>query len=227
MTIVLTNDDGVDAPGIYALQRALNGRSHGIVAPHVPLSGCSHQFNRSGSLEIEQRGENIYAITGTPADCTRVALAHLYPQAEWVLSGINAGGNLGADIYVSGTVAAVREATLLRKPAIAFSHYIQRGRPIDWDVATRLVSKVLSTLLPQPLEPGCFWNVNLPHLSADDPDPAMVECPCCTQPLPTEFAVIDRQFRYTGDYNQRPRDKGSDVEICFSGQISLSKICLW
>ncbi|MBD0266681.1 MAG: 5'/3'-nucleotidase SurE [Cyanobacteria bacterium Co-bin8] len=227
MTIVLTNDDGIDAPGIYALQRALNGRSSGIVAPDAPLSGCSHQINRGGPISIVQRAEHAYAIGGTPADCTRVALSHLYPEADWVLSGINAGGNLGADVYVSGTVAAVREAALLRKPGIALSHYIQRGRPIDWDVATRLVSKVLEKLLLEPLEPGCFWNVNLPHLSADDPDPAMVECACCTQPLPTDFVVENNQFRYVGEYGMRSRDPGSDVEVCFSGQISLTKICLW
>ncbi|HEY9762662.1 MAG TPA: 5'/3'-nucleotidase SurE [Trichocoleus sp.] len=224
---VLTNDDGIDAPGIYALQRALKGRANGIVAPDSPLSGCSHQINRGGPIPIDKRAEDAYAIGGTPADCTRVALSYLYPQAEWVLSGINAGGNLGADIYVSGTVAAVREAALMRKPGIALSHYIKQRRPIDWDVATRLVSKVLDKLLDDPLEPGCFWNVNLPHISADDPDPDLVLCSCCTQPLPTEFAVEDGLFRYVGEYGNRLRDPSSDVEICFSGQISLTKICLW
>ncbi|HEY9738365.1 MAG TPA: 5'/3'-nucleotidase SurE [Trichocoleus sp.] len=227
MTLVLTNDDGIDAPGIYALQRALKNRPNAIVAPDAPLSGCSHQINRGGPIPIVQRDEHAYAIGGTPADCTRVALSYLYPDAQWVLSGINAGGNLGADVYVSGTVAAVREAALLRKPGIALSHYIHQRRPIDWDVATRLVSKVLDKLLPEPLPPGCFWNVNLPHLSADDPDPAIVECACCTQPLPTEFAVEENLFRYVGNYGQRPRDPASDVEVCFGGQISLTKICLW
>lgn len=224
---VLTNDDGIDAPGIYALQRALKGRANSIVAPNAPLSGCSHQINRGGPISIEQRAEDAYAIGGTPADCTRVALSHLYPQAEWVLSGINAGGNLGADTYVSGTVAAVREAALLRKPGIAFSHYIKQRRPIDWDVATRLVSKVLDKLLNESLEPGCFWNVNLPHLNADDPDPELVLCSCCTQPLPTEFVVENDLFHYVGAYGDRLRDPGSDVEVCFSGKISLTKICLW
>lgn len=227
MTFVLTNDDGIDAPGIYALQQALQGRPHGIVAPDVPLSGCSHQINRGGPIAIERRGEHAYAIGGTPADCTRVALSHLYPEAQWVLSGINAGGNMGADVYVSGTVAAVREATLLRKPGIAFSHYIRQRRPIDWAVATRLVSKVLDKLLVEPLEPGCFWNVNLPHLSPSDPDPAMVQCPACTQPLPTDYVVENSQFRYVGSYSARSRDPGSDVEVCFNGQISLTQICLW
>lgn len=231
MTFVLTNDDGIDAPGIWALQQALQqarpGANSGIVAPDGPLSGCSHQINRGGPIAIAQRAEQAHAIGGTPADCTRVALSHLYPNAEWVLSGINLGGNLGADVYVSGTVAAVREAALLRRPGIAISHYIHQRQPIDWAIATRLTAKVLSQLLSQPLAPGCFWNVNLPHLSPSDPDPAMVLCPACTQPLPTDYVIENSQFRYVGSYSARPRDPGSDVEICFNGQISLTQICLW
>ncbi|PSN13936.1 5'/3'-nucleotidase SurE [filamentous cyanobacterium CCP5] len=227
MTIVLTNDDGIDAPGIAALQKALPQGSSAIVAPDRPLSGCSHQINRGGPIAIEARAERAYAIGGTPADCTRVALSHLYPDAQWVISGINAGGNMGADIYVSGTVAAVREAALMRIPGIAISHYVDRGRVIDWQVATRLAAKVLNKLMANPPKPGQFWNVNLPHLSADDPDPEMVICACCTQPLPTEYVVENNQFRYVGKYGDRQRDPDSDVEVCFSGRISLTPIQLW
>ncbi|NJN19896.1 MAG: 5'/3'-nucleotidase SurE [Leptolyngbya sp. RL_3_1] len=227
MTIVLTNDDGIDAPGIRALQAALSGQATAIVAPSQPLSGCSHQINRGGPIAIEPRRVGEYAIGGTPADCTRVALSYLYPETRWVLSGINAGGNLGADVHVSGTVAAVREATLLRVPGIAISQYIQNHQPINWDMATRLTAKVLSKLMGRPLPPGRFWNVNLPYVSSDDPEPALVECPACTQPLPTEFTVIGGQFHYVGAYGQRRRDPGADVEVCFSGQISISELQLW
>jgi 5'-nucleotidase len=227
MTLILTNDDGIAAPGIRALQAALPGQPFAIVAPDRPLSGCSHQLNRGGPIAIEQRQAREHAIAGTPADCTRVAVSYLYPEARWVLSGINAGGNMGADIHVSGTVAAVREAALLRVSGIAISHYIDTPRPIDWAVATRLARKVLDKLMQCPPVPGRFWNVNLPHLQADDPDPAMVECPPCTQPLPTDFAIRDNQFFYTGKYRDRLRDQGADVDICLSGQISVSEIRLW
>jgi len=227
MTLVLTNDDGIDAPGIRALQAALKGQLTAIVAPDRPLSGCSHQLNRGGAIAIAQRGEREYAIAGTPADCTRVAASYLYPETRWVLSGINAGGNMGADIHVSGTVAAVREATLLRVPGIAISHYIDSGRPIDWSVATRLAGKVLNKLMQQNPLPGRFWNVNLPHLKADDPDPRIIECPTCTQPLPTEFKVENGQFFYVGQYRDRKRDAGGDVDVCLSGDISICEIRLW
>lgn len=227
MTLVLTNDDGIDAPGIQALQAALSGQPTAIVAPDRQLSGCSHQLNRGGAIAIDQRATTAHAIAGTPADCTRVAVSYLYPDARWVLSGINAGGNLGADIHVSGTVAAVREATLLRVPGIAISHYVQNRRPIDWGVATRLTRKVLDKLMQAAPPPGKFWNVNLPHLQADDPDPDMVFCATCTQPLPTAFKVEDGQFYYVGQYGDRDRDPDADVDVCLSGHISISEIRLW
>lgn len=227
MTLVLTNDDGIDAPGIWALREALAAHSTWVVAPDQHLSGCSHQINRGGPIAIDQRRDRAFAIGGTPADCTRVALCHLCPEADWVISGINAGGNMGADLHVSGTVAAVREAALLRKPGIAISHYIHNRRPIDWAWATRLATQVITTLMAEPLPAGCFWNVNLPHLAAGDRDPDLVFCAPCTQPLPTEFKVDQNQFYYTGNYSQRHRDPESDVAVCFAGNIAISKVCLW
>ena len=232
--IVLTNDDGFDAPGIHALQAAVAlafpDQPSAIVAPDQHLSGCSHQMNRGRPITIDQRGENAYAIGGTPADCARVALSHLYPQAQWVLSGINAGGNLGADMYLSGTVAAVREATLLRVPGLAVSHYIHNRQPIDWQQATERVAKILAQFMATPPEPGAFWNVNLPHGEAVDgsgQEPNIQVCTACTQPLPTAYAVENNEFRYVGRYGDRQRDPGGDTDICLSGNISAVKIRLW
>ncbi|PSR18265.1 5'/3'-nucleotidase SurE [filamentous cyanobacterium CCP3] len=227
MTFILTNDDGIDAPGIAALREALRGQSTYVVAPDRHLSGCSHQMNRGGPIAIAQREEYAFAIGGTPADCARVGVSYLCPDATWVLSGINAGGNMGADIHVSGTVAAVREAALLRVPGIAISHYIHNRRPIDWGLATRLAARVLETLMAEALPQGCFWNVNLPHLQPGDPNPEIIFCTTCTQPLPTEFKVDQGQFYYVGNYNQRRHDPNSDVAVCFGGNIAVTKICLW
>ena len=230
--LVLTNDDGIDAPGIRALQTALSEIALGesvIVAPDAPHSGCSHQMNRGGAIAIDERAKGEYAIGGTPADCSRVALSHLYPEADWVLSGINAGGNMGADVYLSGTVAAVREAVLLRKPGIAVSQYKYRSQPFDWSRASRLTAKVLSRLMAEETKPGQFWNVNLPAPPADGrvDDPEMVFCDRCTQPLPTEFSVDEAGFRYVGAYEGRPRDPDRDVDVCLGGRISVVKIQLW
>lgn len=117
MHILVTNDDGIDAPGLAALVEV--ARSLGevtIVAPHCHRSGCSHAATSDQSLHLVERGPRHFALCGTPVDCVRVALLHLDPRIELVLSGINDGGNLGVDVLMSGTVAAAREAALLGRP---------------------------------------------------------------------------------------------------------------
>lgn len=229
MTILLTNDDGIDAPGIRALQCAVSelGKSSVIVAPQEHQSGCSHQLTTGRAIALERRSAHEVAIAAMPADCTRIGVKWLYPETRWVLSGINAGGNLGADIPISGTVAAVREAAYLRVPGIAISHFIQRGRAIDWQRATQMAAGVLDHLLTQPHTAGTFWNVNLPHLDAAAADPVMVFCSPCTQPLPTDYHLEDSSIQYVGNYGQRQRDPGGDVDVCFSGNISVTQIRLW
>jgi 5'-nucleotidase len=229
MTILLTNDDGIDAPGIRALQRAVSdlGEPSVIVAPQDHQSGCSHQVTTARDIIIERRSENEVAIAGMPADCTRIGVKYLYPDTRWVLSGINAGGNLGADIHISGTVAAVREAAYLRIPGIAISHFIQRGRTIDWHRAATMATMVLDKILRQPHAAGSFWNINLPHLEADAADPEIVFCSPCTQPLPTDYHLDETSIRYAGNYGLRERDPGADVDVCFSGNIAVTQIRLW
>lgn len=137
MTLILTNDDGIDAPGIRALLKAVAGKKVIVIAPRDHLSGCGHQVTTTRAINVQQRSEQEYAIAGTPADCTRLALSHLCQDASFVLSGINAGGNMGADVYISGTVAAVREAAFHGVTGIAVSHYRQGKKNVDWDTATR------------------------------------------------------------------------------------------
>lgn len=225
MRIVLTNDDGIDAPGIWALWQALGERGT-IVAPQTHVSGCGHQVTCDRPIQVERRSEQAFAIAGTPADCTRLALTHLCPGADLVVSGINAGGNLGADVYISGTVAAAREAALHGVTGIAVSHYIRRRRPIDWEIAAQRTARVLDKLLGHPAEPGTYWNVNLPHLEAGAPEPEIVFCSLCVQPLPIAYEVQGDAFRYVGNYGDRARTPGADVEVCFSGNIAVTQIRL-
>jgi 5'-nucleotidase len=232
MKIILTNDDGIDAPGLRSLHQAVAaiGLENSVqVAPKLPHSGCGHQVTTTRSIAVEPRSESAIAIGGTPADCARVALSHLFPgQIGWVLSGVNAGGNLGADVYISGTVAAVREAAFHRIPGIALSQRIQGRQAIDWEVTTQLTIRVLDQLLSLPIEPGRFWNVNLPHLSNESPPPNIVFCAPCTQPLPALYRVesvdLAEHLQYAGDYGSRDRDPGSDVEVCFSGHIAVTQL---
>src|SRR5258706_9669266 len=172
MKLLLSNDDGIDAPGLDALRAA--ARDFGtpvIVAPATPQSGMSHTVTWDRSVRLESRGPDRSAVHGTPADCARLGLLRVVPEARWVLSGINDGGNLGADVYYSGTVAAVREAVLHGWPGIAISHHLRDHLALDWTRATRWAAGVLAELLAHTPEPGLFYNVNLPHLTAGAPDP--------------------------------------------------------
>lgn len=225
MTLVLTNDDGIDAPGIRALLKAVNGQGV-IVAPKAHLSGCGHQVTTTQPIHIEQRSPVEFAIAGTPADCIRIAISHISPKVKLVLSGINAGGNMGADTYISGTVAAVREAALHRVPGIAISHYRKGKRNVEWDVAARWTANVLAEIRQRPVLPGTFWNVNLPHLEPGEPDPEIVFCEPCTQPLPVKYRVEGENLFYVGEYALRDRTPGTDVDVCFSGRIAVSLIKL-
>ena len=226
MTLVLTNDDGIDAPGIRSLLKAVDGKKVIVAAPKDHLSGCSHQVTTTRPIHVQRRSDNEYAIAGTPADCTRIAVTHICHNVKYVLSGINAGGNMGADVYISGTVAAVREAAFHGISGIAISHYRKGKRNVDWYVAARWTAGVLADLLNRPPEPGTYWNVNLPHLLPGDPDPEVVFCQPCTQPLPVNYRIEGDNFYYVGDYAQRDRTKGSDVDVCFSGKIAVTLLRL-
>jgi 5'-nucleotidase len=233
MTIILTNDDGIDAPGIQALQKALaDNNSIGIapttiiIAPNTQYSGCGHQVSTHRAIQVKKSSPTAYAVDGTPADCTRLAIHSIAPNTKWVLSGINAGGNLGTDVYISGTVAAVREAAMHGIGGIAISHWIKRPLIIDWDWATYWTGKVLADLMNRPLVPGTFWNVNLPHLEAEVKEPEIVFCQPSIDPLPVNFRIEGDLHYYQGEYSKRDRTLGTDVDVCFSGNISVTQISL-
>ncbi len=228
MKFLLTNDDGIDAPGLATLAEAARAVGEAVVVgPMEQFSGCSHRVTTDQPLRIEQRQINAFAVDGTPADCTRVGLHAVFPDTQWVLAGINMGGNLGTDVHLSGTVAAVREAVIHGWPGIAFSHYRRKDNPFRWDRAVKWVIPLLRDLTSRPHRRGTFWNVNLPDLPLDAPDPEVVFCPLDTQPLPLSFHRDGDHFHYNGNYHDRRRDPGSDVDVCFNGGIAVTLINLY
>ncbi len=225
--LLLTNDDGVEAPGIGALVEAAKGLGRcRVVAPGDPSSGCGHAVTTHGPIAITPRPDGRTAVAGSPADCVRLALIRLEPAFDWVVSGINAGGNLGGDLHHSGTVAAVRESVLRGRPGIAVSHFIARNKTIDWNRAAYWTSVVLRRLMEMPWEPGTFWNVNLPHPDANASEPEVVFCPVDSSPLPLDFRFNPDggEAHYSGDYQSRPRAPGTDVDVCFGGRIAVSLV---
>lgn len=227
--IVLTNDDGIDAPGLRALaaevQRAAASPVY-IVAPDRGYSGCSQQITMHEPIAVEQRGPREFAVSGSPGDCVRLARFSLVPDCKLVLSGINHGGNLGHDILLSGTVGAAREAAMLGIHAVAFSHYLRGGLETDWPRAAAWALAVLDSLTLDSSGEASLWNVNFPHL--DEPAPAMppvVRCRPCSRPLPIAYTQRNGLYAYDGGrYHARAREAGTDVEACFGGAIALSRL---
>jgi 5'-nucleotidase len=228
MKLLLTNDDGIDAAGLQALYQAAAPLGEPVVAAPVDaLSGCSHRVTTAQPIRVEPRRPAQFAVHGTPADCVRVGLHRLAPDAAWVLAGINHGGNLGADVHYSGTVAAVREAVLHGWPGIALSQYRKRDVPFDWERTAAWVRPLLRDLLAQPWTRGTFWNINLPHLERGEPDPEVVFCRLDPTPLPLSYREEEDWLHYDGDYHQRQRESGTDVDVCFGGKVAVTRIALF
>ena len=230
MKFLLTNDDGIDAPGLDALLAATQPLGDPIiVGPAGPQSGVSHAVTWRDGVRIETRGDKRFAIHGTPADCVRLGLLKLVPDAGWILSGINHGSNLGADVHYSGTVAAVREAVLHGWPGIAVSHYHKAEMEFDWARASRWLTPILTELLARKIEPGLFYNVNLPHIApGSDDQPEVVWCPLDSNPLPLNYRHEEESGLYfAGDYHLRSRTPGADVDVCFGGRIALTAVRLF
>jgi hypothetical protein len=151
MKLLLTNDDGIEAEGLQALHDAARHLGEVlVVAPAEPHSGCAHRVTTDGPFRVTQQSPGRYVVAGTPADCVRVALHALVREPIVVLSGINAGGNLGADVHISGTVAAAREAVLHGQRGVAVSQYKRKGMAVDWRRSTRWVGPNLER---EPAEP--------------------------------------------------------------------------
>lgn len=227
MRIIVTNDDGIDAPGLAALADV--AAAHGeivVVAPAHAQSGVGHQLTTDVPIYVDTVTAGRHKVRGTPVDCARLALTELAADADWLLSGVNYGGNLGADIYTSGTVAAAREAALLGRPAIAISHYLGRDRRIDWALARRRLEPVLAQLLARPLAPGHFWNVNLPHPEHDEVALPVTYCRLDTRPLGVRYRREPNAYVYVGDYHARPRQAERDVDVCMSGRVAVTKVTL-
>jgi 5'-nucleotidase len=224
LKIVITNDDGIDAPGLDTLFQCMRPLGDIVtVAPRQPQSGVAHRVTTREPIHFHQLQTDRFSIDGTPADCARIALKRFVPDADWLISGINPGANLGSDVYNSGTVAAAREATILGCRAIAISQYIARDRQIDWAATGYHARLVLKMLLGRHLLPGHFWNVNLPHPHGIDTELSYEFCGLDTHPHQYTYQQQGDALMYTGTIHERPRDPVKDVAVCFDeGKIAIT-----
>ncbi len=225
MHIVITNDDGYGEPGIEMLRAAVEplGRVT-VVAPAEPHSFAGHRVTMKQAIRVDEVKRREYSVHAAPADCTRLALKRLATDADWVIAGINPGANLGTDIHQSGTVAAVREAAILGVKSIAISQYIGRGETINWEHTRHHAARVIADLILKALKPGQYWNVNLPHPFGGTSPLETLICPLDRNPHDYTYRRANNTYRYQGIIHDRPRDPGGDVDVCFGGKISVTRL---
>lgn len=166
-TILVTNDDGVNSPGIRKLfsQMKKLGNAY-IVAPDRERSAVSHALTMHRPLKVERLSKNIYSINGTPTDCVAIGISKILPEKpSLVVSGINRGANLGDDITYSGTVSAAIESTIMGIPAFAISLVTKdKILRISYGASAKVAYQIASYILENSLPYDTFLNVNVPDI---------------------------------------------------------------
>ncbi|MDA8164434.1 MAG: 5'/3'-nucleotidase SurE [Desulfobacteraceae bacterium] len=162
--ILVTNDDGVHAPGIRLLAKAMQevGRPV-IIAPERDNSGASHSLTFDRPLRVRQLEEDVYTMDGTPTDCVSIGIEKILPEKPGlVISGINPGGNLGDDVSYSGTVSAAIEGTMLGAPSLAVS--LVGEPPFLFETAAAFAARLATAIWERGLPRDTLLNVNVPNL---------------------------------------------------------------
>jgi 5'-nucleotidase len=171
MRVLVSNDDGVDAPGIRILAQGLREAGHEVlvVAPDRDRSGASNSLTLDAPVRVLQRDEQTWCVYGTPTDCVHVAITGMLElKPDMVVSGINNTANLGDDVIYSGTVAAAMEGRFLGLPAVAMSLATRDHRGEHYETAARAAVEIIARLQKDPLPADTILNVNVPDIPWSD-----------------------------------------------------------
>jgi len=233
MHILLSNDDGILAPGLAALRRELLDLGDvSVVAPESAQSAVAHGITIRGPVAAQEVHVQDtffgYSVDGRPADCVKLAISELLDEPpDLVVSGINDGANVGINVLYSGTVAAAAEGALLGFPAIAVS--LEQGIERDFNRAARIVLPIIKKLVETGLRPGQLINVNIPDLTARPPLGIRV-VPMATQVLLDQFvrhAAPDGRDYYwltTDKFKHGEEGTESDLDAINDGYISMTPL---
>lgn len=229
--ILVTNDDGIHAPGLKVLEKIARALSDDVwvVTPESEHSGASHALTLRRPLQMHRLGPRRYATSGTPTDCVLMAVNHLVTgkRPDLVLSGVNRGANLGEDILYSGTVAAAMEAAMLGIPAIAMSQ-VRRGDVLHWKTAERFGAEIVKKLVSIDWLDDLLMNVNFPPVPPEQvtgieigPQGRRV----------TDVQVVkakdpfEREVLWVGDFaNDDPETAESDLGLVARGAIAVTPL---
>lgn len=167
MRVLVSNDDGVDAPGIRILAEGLRAAGHEVlvVAPDRDRSGASNSLTLDAPVRVQQLDASTWRVYGTPTDCVHVAITGMLEvEPDIVVSGINNTANLGDDVIYSGTVAAAMEGRFLGLPAVAMSLQTVDHNGRHYETAARAAVEIIARLATDPLPADTILNVNVPDV---------------------------------------------------------------
>jgi 5'-nucleotidase len=231
--ILLTNDDGIDAPGLAVLERiaAALAREVWVVAPEHDQSGVSHAVSLHHPIRIAQRGLRRWAVTGTPGDCVVMAVSHLMKASapQLLLSGVNRGANLGIETVFSGTVGGAMTGMMLGIPAIALSQAWTDRAHVRWDTAATLGPPIVRRLWEIGWSAGTCLSVNFPDLPPDEVGPLTLarQGAGTVQGMDVEARTDPRGLTYYWvGFRRGERDQGpeSDIEALNAGRITITPL---
>jgi 5'-nucleotidase len=237
MRILLTNDDGIDAPGLHALREIALSLSDDVwvVAPETNQSGASHSLSMHEPLRLRQVDDRAYAVRGTPTDSVIMGVRHILTDRmpDLLLSGVNRGANLAEDVTYSGTIAGAFEGTILgiRSMALSQGFGFEGGRTLRWQTALAHGPGLIRKLLAADWAPPTLMNINFP-----DREPADVAGTLVTvqgRRDPGLLQIEERRDTWGNPYYwlafERRRSnaaEGTDLAAIYSGYISVTPLLL-
>jgi 5'-nucleotidase len=237
MRILITNDDGIEAPGLNVMQKIASELSDDVwvIAPETEQSGAAHSLTLHEPLRLRKLSERIFAVKGTPTDCVIMGVRHVLKGEEpaLVLSGVNRGSNIADDVTYSGTIAGAIEGTILGIPSIAMSLAVnwEDPRKIHWETPMEHGANIVRKLIAAGWPDDILINVNFP-----DREPGKVQGIQITEQGRRDqnyLRVEDRLDTRGNPYywlGFRPRSlhapKGTDLAAINSGAISVTPLYL-
>ncbi|GAB6053904.1 5'/3'-nucleotidase SurE [Magnetospira thiophila] len=232
--VLITNDDGIDAPGLRVLEAVARTFSSDVwvVAPQQEQSGAGHSLTLRRPLRIRHLAEQRMTIDGTPTDCVMLAVKHLMQdrRPDLILSGVNRGANMGEDVTYSGTIAAAMEGTLLGIPSIALSLHTEDRGEARWGTVEALAPDVIRQVTEVAWSRNCLINVNFPDCPPDEALPLEVTIEG-RRKIGDEVqeGTDPRGEKYYWIGAQRDEDRfapGTDLEAVYRGAVSVTPLSM-